>query len=105
MNLEMSSLCKGCATIPTNEWSLAQVNVVHMTLQMCFSSEELPTGVALERLQPKVDGLVVLLHSARPAKDLAAGKVTAWNIPAQMSLTKVLHHPTLPREWFAACRA
>ena len=59
MSLEMRLVCKSCATVLTDEWSLAQVNFVHMPLKITVSLERLPAGVALERLLPKVDGLVV----------------------------------------------
>jgi len=77
-----------------------------MTLQMSISSEELATGGALERLLSKMDGLVVDLHIALLAKNLAARRVTAWKLLlAQMNITTVLQHTTFARKWFVACRA
>jgi len=98
MSLEMRLVCKSLATVSTNEWSLAQVNLVHMTLQMYVLSEELPTGDALERLLPKVNCLEVPMHDTALAEDFGAQRVTAWNRVAQMSHTIVLQHVRLPRE-------
>jgi len=105
MFLEVTLECKSCATVSTNEWSLAQVNIIHMTLQMSALSEELPAGGALERLLPKMDGLVVTLHITLVAKDLAARRVTACKLLAQMRLAIVSHHHTCARKWLVACRA
>jgi len=106
MFLEMSLLCKSCATVLANERSLAQVNFVHMTNQMVVMSEELPTGGTLERLLPKVDCLVVALHIALLAEDLATQRVCAWKILlTQMHLAIVQHHLRHACKWFAASGA
>jgi len=76
-----------------------------MPLQMCVSSEELATGGALKRFLSKVDGIVVSLHVDFLAKDLAARRVTAWKLLAQMRLTIVCQHLTIAGKWFAASRA
>jgi len=68
------------------------MNFVHMRLQMCLLSEELPTGVALERLLPKVDGFVVPLHDALLAEDFGTRRVSAWELLTKMSLTIMLQH-------------
>jgi len=98
MSLEMRLVCKSCATVLTDEWSLAQVNFVHMPLKISISLEELPTGVALKPLLPKVDGVVMHLHVGVIAKDLSARRVHAWKLLAQMRLAIVQHHLILPRK-------
>ena len=72
MALKMMSVCKRCSTVATDEWPLAQMNFVHVLLQMMAKLEELPTGDALVRLLIKVDCLEVALHMALLAEDFAA---------------------------------
>jgi len=57
--LQSLSYAKRCCTVSTDEWPLAQMNLVHMSLQFTTLLEELSTGVALERLQLEMDSVVV----------------------------------------------
>ena len=72
MPLEVPGVCKCCSTVSTDEWPLAQMNLVHMPLQMRILLELLPTRDALERLLPEMDRLVVALHVSLQGKDFAA---------------------------------
>ena len=73
MSLEISSLCIRCSAVSTGEWPLAQMNCVHVLLQIRVQTEELPTCDALERLLLEVYELVVILHVVPARKRFAAG--------------------------------
>ena len=58
MTPEVNSLGKRCSAVSTDEWPLAQMNCVHVLLEVRILLEELPTGDALERLLLEVDCLL-----------------------------------------------
>ena len=84
MALEVSSLGKRCTAVSTDEWPLAQMNIVHVPLQVSIPLEELPTGDALERLLLEVDCLVVALHCSKLAEGLGARGVGARKLLTKM---------------------
>ena len=98
MSLEIPSLCKRRSTVSTDEWPLAQMNCVHMHLQVPVSLEKLPTGDALERLLLEMDRLVVPQHVGLVVEDFAARRVCARNLLAQMNRAIMIHHVTLERK-------
>ena len=98
MALENPSSCKRCSTVATDEWPLAQMNFVHVLLQINILLEELPTGDALERLLLEVDCLVVALHVVLVAEDFATGRVGARKLHTKMHFAVVPQHVTLGRK-------
>lgn len=77
VSLQVTSFCKCSSTVFTDERPLAQMNPIHMLVQVLVGGEELPTGVALVHLLPEVDHPVVPLHGALLAEDFGAGEVSA----------------------------
>jgi len=102
MALEVVSLCKRCSAVSTDVWPLAQMNCVHVRLQVSILLELLATGDALERLLSEVDGLVVLLHVAFGSEGLAARGVGAREFLTKMHFAVVKHHGALGRKQFEA---
>ena len=99
--LELLNSGKCCSTVSTDEWPLAQMNCVHVLLQVTVMLEKLPTGDALERLLLQMDGLVVLLHVTLLAEELGARGVGARDLLTKMHFAVMTDHVRLVHIGFA----
>ena len=98
VTLEVIIVCKRCSTFSTDEWPLAQMNCVHVPIQVTVLLEKLTAGYALERFLLQMDRLVVLQHVGLVVEDFAARRVCARDLLAQMKRAVMFHHVRLERK-------